>query len=443
MRKNICALSSAFTLAVLLAAPTPAQAQWRTRIDEGLTKAAPALRAAAAEFVESARSCTVRILVDGEQVALGTVISDDGVVLTKASEIGDTFEVELSNGRRVDGRLLGVAREHDLAAIKVEATEPLPTADLDLDAVEAIDAGAWLVSPDPGDEDGEAVVGNLSVKGLRRIPSSGVLLGVGLGPTQQGVPVYGVEPGSAAERAGLQAGDLIIAVDGQRVGTRRDFVRAVRNAPDGARFRVTISRDGRQATTDVQLLGGEMGVTLIAEAAGVLVTQVSPGSGAEAAGLMTNDIITAIDDSPVGDPATLVRIINDYAPGDSIDVTYLRDGVANTVEAIIGYRSGRSLRGDLQNSMGSTLSNRAVDFPAVLQHDSVLNADEMGGPVVDLHGNVLGINIARAGRVETYALPAQVIQGVLPELLSGKLPAATAPALEAGQEPMPQEPLQE
>ena len=122
-------------------------------------------------------------------------------------------------------------------------------------------------------------------------------------------------------------------------------------------------------------------------------------------------------------------------------MTLLRDGEQVTLSATIGYRSSRGPRGDLQNNLGTKLSERAVDFPAVLQHDSVLDADEMGGPLVDLQGDVVGINIARAGRVETYALPAQVILGVLPELMSGKLPTATAPATDEGGKPAPQAPL--
>ena len=124
-------------------------------------------------------------------------------------------------------------------------------------------------------------------------------------------------------------------------------------------------------------------------------------------------------------------------------MTYLRNGEEFTVSATLGYRSARSPRGDFQNQMGTRLSGRAVDFPAVIQHDSILNADQMGGPVVDLHGRVLGMNIARAGRVETYALPAQVIQAAIPQLLSGRLPTSTAPAAPAAGRPLPQGPLQE
>jgi serine protease Do len=40
---------------------------------------------------------------------------------------------------------------------------------------------------------------------------------------------------------------------------------------------------------------------------------------------------------------------------------------------------------------------------------------------VDLDGKVVGINIARAGRTETYAVPAEAVRQLLPELMSGKL----------------------
>ena len=42
------------------------------------------------------------------------------------------------------------------------------------------------------------------------------------------------------------------------------------------------------------------------------------------------------------------------------------------------------------------------------------------GPLVDLDSKTIGINIARAGRVETYALPAETILALLPDLKAGK-----------------------
>jgi serine protease Do len=50
----------------------------------------------------------------------------------------------------------------------------------------------------------------------------------------------------------------------------------------------------------------------------------------------------------------------------------------------------------------------------------VIRPSDCGGPLVDLDGKVLGINIARAGRVETWALPGDVIQPILKDLKAGK-----------------------
>jgi len=52
----------------------------------------------------------------------------------------------------------------------------------------------------------------------------------------------------------------------------------------------------------------------------------------------------------------------------------------------------------------------------------VIKPSDCGGPLVDLDGKILGINIARAGRVETWALPAEVVTPILKELIDGKFP---------------------
>ena len=67
------------------------------------------------------------------------------------------------------------------------------------------------------------------------------------------------------------------------------------------------------------------------------------------------------------------------------------------------------------------LSNRRSGFATFLQHDTVIKPRDCGGPLVDLEGKTVGINIARAGRVESYAIPSELVKAVLPELKSGKL----------------------
>ena len=48
----------------------------------------------------------------------------------------------------------------------------------------------------------------------------------------------------------------------------------------------------------------------------------------------------------------------------------------------------------------------------------MLKPKDCGGPLVDLSGKVVGVNIARAGRVETLALPADTVEAIVKRLLS-------------------------
>ena len=45
-----------------------------------------------------------------------------------------------------------------------------------------------------------------------------------------------------------------------------------------------------------------------------------------------------------------------------------------------------------------------MDFPNALQHDLTIRPDECGGPIVNLDGQVVGVNVARGGRVKSYAI---------------------------------------
>jgi regulator of sigma E protease len=72
---------------------------------------------------------------------------------------------------------------------------------------------------------------------------------IGIGPKL--VPQVGaITPGSPAERAGLQPGDAILAVNGQAVYTRDDFVESVRSRP-GQAIDVSVERAGRTLTLKV------------------------------------------------------------------------------------------------------------------------------------------------------------------------------------------------
>ncbi|MQA76704.1 MAG: PDZ domain-containing protein, partial [Solirubrobacterales bacterium] len=69
---------------------------------------------------------------------------------------------------------------------------------------------------------------------------------------------------------------------------------------------------------------------------GALVRTIAPGGAAADTELAEGDIITRIDDRLVTDPNSLIAFTRSYRPGDTVTLTYLRDGEENTVEVTLG-----------------------------------------------------------------------------------------------------------
>jgi serine protease Do len=166
---------------------------------------------------------------------------------------------------------------------------------------------------------------------------------------------------------------------------------------------------------------------------GAKLTDVVTGGAADKAGLKVDDIIVEMNGKKIVSQATLREYLDTHKGGDVIAVKAKRKGEMKDFKVTLG--SAPKDRGAFQNEMGAKeypLSSRRTGFPLVLQTDMVLEAKNCGGPVVDIEGNVLGINIARAGRVETWVLPSEVILPLLPDLKAGKfapVSATVAPAL--------------
>ncbi|MEM9940089.1 MAG: PDZ domain-containing protein [Planctomycetota bacterium] len=160
-------------------------------------------------------------------------------------------------------------------------------------------------------------------------------------------------------------------------------------------------------------------------ALGVKIVLVMPSSPAKRAGLKVGDIIQRLDDFEITDRVSLVKAItenynvDDYA---TLEVKrndeVLKLNLQFAKQEDVGSQFERS---NAQNSMGSTLSQRRNDFPEAFQHDSNLNQNTCGGPIVDLSGKIVGINIARAGRVSSLALPSNTIRLLVEKMKSGDL----------------------
>jgi serine protease Do len=159
---------------------------------------------------------------------------------------------------------------------------------------------------------------------------------------------------------------------------------------------------------------------------GVEIETVTRGAAAAKAGIKVGDVILQIEGKPVRKFPEMRKLLEDYRPGDSVKVVIRRDGEEKTLSVKLSRKADFD-RGDYQNTLSGALSARRTGFPSVIMHDSVIKPQDCGGPIVDLEGRVLGLNIARAGRIETWALPAEVINRLLPELKNGKHPAPARP----------------
>jgi serine protease Do len=165
-----------------------------------------------------------------------------------------------------------------------------------------------------------------------------------------------------------------------------------------------------------------LGVAFDPAVAVAKIAQVIPGTAAARAGLKVNDRILAVAGNEVSDQEACVDLLAQHKPGETLELRVKRGDEELALKATLGQRpASGSKRADFQNKLGSELSERRIGFPIILQHDSVLRPKDCGGPIVDLDGKTIGINVARAGRTESYAVPSEVVLPLLADLKSGRL----------------------
>jgi S1-C subfamily serine protease len=194
----------------------------------------------------------------------------------------------------------------------------------------------------------------------------------------QGANVMSVAKDGPADKAGIAAGDLILAVDGKSVeagGSLGDLIAAhkagdlvtlsVRSPGKEARdVQVTL---GKKPDADAPLLGVEYtsarargpGFALpdggFGAMAGVLVAQVAPDGPAAKAGVKERDLITAVEGVRVRSPRSVAEAVAAHKPGDSLTVTVARmpDGKSTDLTVTLGENPSDKTKGYLGISMSS------------------------------------------------------------------------------------------
>ncbi len=161
---------------------------------------------------------------------------------------------------------------------------------------------------------------------------------------------------------------------------------------------------------EIATSSGYLGMAVEETADGLLVTQVLANSGASQAGIRKGDLLYETPDSPMHKRTLLEQKLKELEPGDWWSFHASREGVIRDVHLRIGVSWDKSVdRQALMNRFGSDVSPRRTGFRSVFQHDTLMHPRHCGGPVVNLNGELVGVNIARAGRTDTFTVPIQEI----------------------------------
>ena len=154
----------------------------------------------------------------------------------------------------------------------------------------------------------------------------------------------------------------------------------------------------------------------------VKITMVSADSPASKAGIVSDDIIKSIDGKAVTTVEEFIQTVSSLKPYQTVKIVVKREKGDRELDATLVPRPQgmNGIAEDPRNMMSGTLSKNRRGYPDAMQHDMVLEPSEVGGPLVNLDGKVVGMNIARSGRIECFAIPSKTIKGLLSKAGEGR-----------------------
>ncbi len=108
----------------------------------------------------------------------------------------------------------------------------------------------------------------------------------------------------------------------------------------------------------------------------------------------------------------LTNCLEDKKAGETLKLSVKRGEETLELEVRLAARGEVFAEMTRNDQMSGDFSKRRSGFPRVIQHDILANSKTMGGPVIDLDGKVVGMNIARANRAETFAIPVEELREI-------------------------------
>ena len=268
----------------------------------------------------SAASATPREIAGGSGVIIDAVI---GIIITNQHVVdgGNTYRVDLLDGRSFDATLLGADDATDIAVLQISAPSLIQVDIVDSDTLRTGDLVFAVGHP----------------LGLDQTLTMGVISGLGRSGIGDAIEDY-IQT-DAAVNSGNSGGPLLDSA-GRLVGINTAILSgSMGGGNDGVAFAVPsriMLAVAEQLRTEGSVRRGRIGATLgsltptrarelgTPIVRGAVVEDVAPGSPAERAGLRRNDVIIRIEGRPVEGSGGVTSTVGIAAPGSQLEIVYLR-----------------------------------------------------------------------------------------------------------------------
>jgi len=263
----------------------------------------------------------------------GFFVSEDGYVVTNNHVIegGSKFTVVMSDGKTYEADLIGTDPRTDLAVLKVEADEKFTYVDFGENRPRT---GDWVVAVgNPFGLGGTVTAGIVSAHG-RDIGSSRyddyIQIDAAVNKGNSGGPAFNL----SGEVIGVNT--AIFSPSGGNVGIAFAIPAALADdvvaelIENGSVTRGWLGVQIQPVTPEItEALGVDLET-------GAIVTSPQQGSPAAIAGIISGDIITAVDDKQIENPKELARIIAGYEPQSQVTLKIWRDGELQDIDLTLG-----------------------------------------------------------------------------------------------------------
>ncbi|WP_030762708.1 S1C family serine protease [Streptomyces sp. NRRL F-2664] len=278
----------------------------------------------------------------------GHILTNNHVVASAAN--GGKLFATFSDGKRYDAEVVGRAQGYDVAVLKLKnppaGLKPLPLGDSDKVAV----GDATIAIGAPFGLSNTVTTGIVSAKnrpvasgdgtGSKNSYMSALQTDASINPGNSGGPLLDGRGAVIGINSAIQSAGNGGFGGGQAGSIGLGFAIPINQAKNVAESLIKTGKPVYPVISVSVDLQAKTEGAKISEQGAAANELVDPNGPAGKAGLKPGDIITEFGGKPVDSGPTLISMIWTYKPGDTVKLTYLRDGKPTTVDITLGSRIG-------------------------------------------------------------------------------------------------------